>query len=68
VYRIDINRDESLIYKRVLREECSVPTKVDLYRGFPHCFWNEFGDLDMSKQRMRDSVDGIRWLLKQSAL
>ncbi|KAF4426581.1 hypothetical protein F53441_14117 [Fusarium austroafricanum] len=65
---MDINRDESLIYERVLREECGVPTKVDLYRGFPHCFWNEYGDLDMSKQRMRESVDGISWLLKQSAL
>jgi acetyl esterase/lipase len=61
---MDINRDESLIYERVLREECGVPTKVDIYRGFPHCFWNEYGDLDMSKQRMRDSVSGIGWLLK----
>ncbi|KAJ4190002.1 hypothetical protein NW767_011500 [Fusarium falciforme] len=65
---MDINRDESLIYERVLREECGVPTKVVVYRGFPHCFWNEYGDLGMSKQRMRDSVDGIGWLLKQSAL
>ncbi|KAJ3549947.1 hypothetical protein NM208_g240 [Fusarium decemcellulare] len=63
---MDINRDESLIYERVLREECGIPTKVDIYKGFPHCFWNEYGDLDMSKQRMKDSVDGIGWLLKQS--
>ncbi|KAH7143522.1 Alpha/Beta hydrolase protein [Dactylonectria macrodidyma] len=64
---MDINRDESLIYERVLREECYVPTKVDLYRGFPHCFWNEYSNLDMSAQRMRDSVDGIGWLLKRNA-
>ncbi|KAM5361671.1 hypothetical protein ACJZ2D_012948 [Fusarium nematophilum] len=65
---MDINRDESLIYERVLREECGVATRVDVYRGFPHCFWNEYGDLEMSKKRMRDSVDGIGWLLKQGGL
>ncbi len=60
---LDINRDESLIYERVLRGECGVPTRVDLYKGFPHCFWNEYGDLVASKQRMEDSVAGVGWLL-----
>lgn len=60
---MDINRDEGLIYERVLREECGVRTMLDLYRGFPHCFWNEYGDLEMSKRRMEDSIEGVRWLL-----
>ncbi len=60
---LDINRDESLIYEKVLREECGVPTRVDLYKGFPHCFWNEYGDLVASKQRMKDSANGVGWLL-----
>lgn len=62
---IDINRDESLLYERVLREECNIPTRLTLYKGFPHCFWDEYGDLETSQQRMRDSVDGIGWLLQQ---
>lgn len=35
---MDLSRDDSLIYERVLREECNVPTRMDLYSGFPHCF------------------------------
>jgi len=34
---MDMNRDDGLIYERVLREECRVPTRVDVYSGFPHC-------------------------------
>ncbi|KAH7204951.1 hypothetical protein BKA60DRAFT_467226, partial [Fusarium oxysporum] len=57
---IDINYNKSLIYKRVLREEYNIPIKINLYKGFLYYFWNEFGNLDISKQRMRDSVDRIR--------
>ena len=33
-------RDESLIYERALREEYGVKTKLDIYPGLPHIFWN----------------------------
>ncbi|KAK1762164.1 Carboxylesterase NlhH [Phialemonium atrogriseum] len=60
---LDLSRDDSLIYERVLREECGVPTKMDLYSGFPHCFWNSFPEMEASKKRLKDSVEGIGWLL-----
>ncbi|KAK0624131.1 Alpha/Beta hydrolase protein [Immersiella caudata] len=40
---MDMNRDDGLIYERVLREECAVPTKLDVYSGFPHCWWDPGG-------------------------
>lgn len=60
---MDINRDDGLIYERVLREECQVPTKLDLYTGYPHCFWDSYPDLDLSKKRAEDTIEGFRWLL-----
>ncbi|KXX77525.1 Carboxylesterase NlhH [Madurella mycetomatis] len=63
---MDINRDDGLIYERVLREECGVPTRLDLYSGFPHCWWDMYPDLDMSKQRMKDTLSGFEWLLGQA--
>ena len=36
----DMVRDESLIYERALREEYGVKTKLDIYPGLPHIFWN----------------------------
>lgn len=60
---MDINRDDSLIYERVLREGCGVPTRVDLYQGFPHCWWDMYPDLDASKKRMEDMIAGVGWLL-----
>lgn len=62
---LDANRDESLIYERVLRKECGIPTRIDVYKGLPHCFWVGYRGLEKSKQRMRDSIEGIRWLLHQ---
>lgn len=59
----DPNRDDGLIYETVLREECDVPTRLDLYRGWGHCWWATMPGLDMSAQRMRDAVDGCGWLL-----
>ena len=61
---LDIARDDSLIYERILREECNIPTKLDLYEGFSHCWWTTFPNLEMSQKRMNDSVEGIRWLLE----
>jgi acetyl esterase/lipase len=60
---LDVNRDDSLIYERVLREECGIPTRVDLYAGFPHCWWDMYPDLEASKKRMEDMIKGVGWLL-----
>ncbi|KAF2098327.1 alpha/beta-hydrolase [Rhizodiscina lignyota] len=59
---MDPLRDDGLIYEKVLREECGVPTKLALYRGYPHVWWAVFPGLEMSKQRFKDSVDAIGWL------
>ena len=31
--------DESLIYERILREDCDIKTRIELYPGLPHGFW-----------------------------
>ncbi|KIX09841.1 uncharacterized protein Z518_00922 [Rhinocladiella mackenziei CBS 650.93] len=60
---VDMFRDDGLIYERVLREECDVPTRLDLYPGWGHCWWSTFPELEMSRKRMNDIVEGVRWLL-----
>lgn len=60
---LDMSRDDGLIYERVLREECGVPTRLDLYSGWGHCWWAMFPDLEMTGRRMKDTVAGVGWLL-----
>lgn len=62
----DMSRDDGLIYERVLREECGVETRVDIYEGFGHVFWGmggKYPEMEMSVMRERDSVDGVGWLI-----
>ncbi|KAK5655543.1 hypothetical protein OQA88_5474 [Cercophora sp. LCS_1] len=60
---MDINRDDGLVYEAVLRG-CGVRTRVDLYRGLPHCWWDAYPDLEASKRRLEDTVEGFGWLLE----
>lgn len=60
----DVSRDDGLIYERVLREESGVLTRLDLYAGWPHCWWSLYPTLEKSVQRQRDAVEGIGWLLE----
>lgn len=60
---MDMNRDDGLIYERVLREECGIATRLDLYRGLPHCWWDMYPELEASKKRMEDTISGVGWLL-----
>lgn len=64
----DMGRDDGLIYERVLREESGVETRLDLYAGFGHVFWGMGGgyaNMEMSKKRMKHTVDGVGWLLRK---
>ena len=51
-------------WKRVLREECGVQTRVDAYWGWPHCWWNMWPEAEMSKIREREAIEGVGWLLE----
>lgn len=62
---MDVNRDDGLIYERALREEAGVATRMDLYGGWPHCFWDAYPELEISRRRAEDYVKGVRWLLGQ---
>ncbi|KAM0077291.1 hypothetical protein ACKRZS_010595 [Fusarium odoratissimum] len=62
---MDSLRDEGLIYERVLAEENGVPTRLDIYPGLPHHFWEFFPTLDQHiEKRTTDSVKAILWLLE----
>ena len=58
-------RDESLIYERALREEYRVKTRLDIYPGLPHIFWNYFADLSATKKHAHDTILGFKWLLNE---
>ncbi|EMR86014.1 putative lipase 2 protein [Botrytis cinerea BcDW1] len=61
---VDVIRDDALIYERVLREEHHIATRVNLYSGLPHHFWEFFPQLtEAVEKRTKDTVAGISWLL-----
>ncbi|KAF5576633.1 sterigmatocystin biosynthesis lipase esterase STCI [Fusarium pseudocircinatum] len=63
---LDGLRDESIIYERILQES-SISTRLDLYSGLPHHFWEFFPQLTKQVQkRTNDTVEGIKWLLHGS--
>jgi acetyl esterase/lipase len=62
---LDALRDDSLIYERLLREESSIATRLDLYPGLPHHFWEFYPQLKQHIQkRTEDTVNEIQWLLE----
>lgn len=62
---LDVLRDDSLIYEQVLREENLTPTRLDLYLGLPHHFWEFYPQLTQHVQRRtEDTVNGVQWLLE----
>ena len=58
-------RDESFIYERSLREEYGVRTRLDIYPGLPHIFWNYFAELSATKKHDQDTISGFKWLLSE---
>ena len=63
---LDPLRDDSVIYERILREECGVKTRIDMYAGLPHGIWSFFPGANFSKRQLKDSLDGMAWLTQQS--
>ncbi|KAJ3521157.1 hypothetical protein NM208_g13422 [Fusarium decemcellulare] len=62
---LDRLRDESLIYQRILEHENGIATRLDLYPGLPHHFWEFFPQLTKQvEKRTNDTVEGIQWLLE----
>jgi acetyl esterase/lipase len=64
---MDPLRDEGLIYEHVLREECAVPTKLDVYAGLPHGGPDMYQMLPVYNKSLRDMKAGVEWLLKQES-
>ncbi|KAH7468207.1 hypothetical protein FOMA001_g15242 [Fusarium oxysporum f. sp. matthiolae] len=65
---LDGLRDESIIYERILQHD-NIPTRLDLYPGLPHHFWEFFPQLTKQvEKRTNDTVEGIKWLLQGSKL
>ncbi|OJJ54869.1 hypothetical protein ASPSYDRAFT_81743 [Aspergillus sydowii CBS 593.65] len=61
---LDVLRDETIIYEQILRDEHRIPTRLDLYPGLPHHFWEFFPQLTTQiEKRTDDTVKGIHWLL-----
>lgn len=58
----DIIRDDGLMYERVLRDY-GVKTRLDVYRGLPHCFWAAMPTEKVSRRFMVDIAVGVGWLL-----
>jgi acetyl esterase/lipase len=57
-------RDEGLIYEKILREDCAISTKLDLYPGLPHGFASWWPTASFSQKQRKDAVSGLRWLLE----
>lgn len=64
---MDILRDDSLIYRDILVKS-NVETKLDMYPGAPHLFWEEFGPgiTQQGDRWLDDTRRGFAWLLRQS--
>lgn len=64
---LDALRDEGLLYGRFLQEEHGIATRVDLYPGLPHHFWEFFPQLTTHiEKRTEDTVKGVLWLLNSA--
>ncbi|KAL9115946.1 MAG: hypothetical protein Q9227_000314 [Pyrenula ochraceoflavens] len=63
---LDLVRDDSLIYERVLREEYGVETRMTVYPGMPHLFWSYFSGLKQTERWSQQTMIGMGWLLRKN--
>ncbi|KAL6707615.1 hypothetical protein ACN47E_003965 [Coniothyrium glycines] len=61
---LDPLRDEAVLYDRVLRE-AGVLTRFELYPGFGHMFWTNYPEMERSREFVKDTLKGVRWLLEK---
>ncbi|OLN88202.1 AB hydrolase superfamily protein 3 [Colletotrichum chlorophyti] len=61
---LDPLRDCTLIMEQVWRD-AGIQTKLDIYPGLPHGFWDVFPQADFSKKHKRDCRAGLEWLLSR---
>ena len=61
---MDPIRDDAILYEEALRED-EVETRMDVYAGFPHCWWGFLPQLEASKRYEKDSLEGLKWLLRK---
>ena len=59
---LDPLRDEAVLYDRKLRE-AGVLTRFELYEGYGHMFWTNYPEVERSGEFVRDTLEGMRWLL-----
>lgn len=62
----DAWRDVGLLYEEILREDCGIKTKFDVFPGLPHGFWAIFPQTQFSKDHAEKSLLGLKWLLEQT--
>lgn len=61
----DIQRDDALIYERILRTENRIETKLDIYPGLPHVFWYLYPSHSAGERFHQDRLEGLGWLLRR---
>lgn len=61
----DIQRNDSLVYERILRLDNDIETKVDVYPGLLHVFWYMYPTHSGCVKFHEDAVNGIAWLLRK---
>lgn len=54
------------MYEEILREECGVNTRIDIFGGLIHSFWAFFPKAEFSKEYRRKADEALEWLVEQS--
>lgn len=62
---LDPWRDGGIIYNELV-EQGGSKSKIDIYAGMPHCWWNPYPMVSRTEKWKEETVEGVRWLLEQS--